>query len=179
MKARNAMLLMFGIMFLVVILSISLIFLESDLPVLLILTLGLIYVIIIDLILLKKSKTPKRLVYKNVNPQIKDNFGDVYNHLLKTSIDLNEKLEKLNKREQQLKKIAEDANKTLNLSQNFKNNVKHIKPQRKFVASVLSNKFHSNHCKFTKLISAKNKVFFNTKTQALKQGYKPCNELKR
>lgn len=168
---------MLGILFLGVIISILLIFLDSNIPVILMLALGVIYTIIIDIILVyKKPKKAKPQIIKQKN---KNNLDYFYNDLLKNSIDLNEKVDNLNKREKQLKKIAEEARKTIKLNNDVKKHIKAIKPQRKYVASILSNKFHVKACKFTKLIDHKNKIFFKTKIQALKQGFKPCNELKR
>ena len=175
MKPKNAILLMLGVLFLAVIISMFLIFLETSIPVVLILALGVIYIIIIDVILLKKGtkEQPK------IQPKLQARIDPLYNNLLKTSIDLNDKISKLNEREKQLKRIAEDAKKTIKLNSEVKKHIKSIRPQRKYVASILSNKFHLKACKFTKLIDYKNKVFFKTKNQALKQGFKPCNELKR
>lgn len=175
MKPEKSIFLMLGILFLGVIISIFLIFLNSNIPVILMLALGVIYTIIIDLILLYKK--PKKKLPK-IQPKPKENLDYFYNDLLKNSIELNEKMSKIDKREKQLKKIAEDAKKTMKLA-NIKKQIKYIKPQRKYIASVLSNKFHPKQCKFTKLISNKNKIYFTTKTQALKQGFKPCIELKR
>ena len=145
------------------------------------LALGVIYTIIVDIILVYKK--PKKQVKAQVKPQIvkpqnRNNLDYFYNDLLKNSIDLNEKMANLDKREQQLKKIAENAKKTMKLV-DIKKQIRQIKPQRKYVASVLSTKFHPKQCKFTKLISNKNRIFFTTKTQALKQGFKPCIELKK
>lgn len=177
MENKNAILLMLGILFLAVIVSVSLIFLETTIPVVLILALGVIYIIFIDLMLLNK---PKGAPIKTVRFQTKvqPRVDPIYNNLLKTSIDLNDKITRLNERERQLKRIAEDAKKTIRLNNDVKKHIRAIRPQRKYVASILSNKFHAKNCKFTKLIESKNKVFFKTKNQALKQGFKPCKELK-
>lgn len=176
MKSKNAILLMLGVLFLAVIISIFLIFLETSIPVVLILALGVIYIIFVDLILLYQNK-PKQI---KIEPkQIQARIDPMYNHLLKTSLELDNKLNKLSERERQLKKIAENAKKTIKLNSEVKKHIKSIRPQRKYVASVLSSKFHAKACKFTKLIDYKNKIFFKTKNQALKQGFKPCKELKR
>ena len=65
-------------------------------------------------------KKPKKQVKAQVKPQIvkpqnRNNLDYFYNDLLKNSIDLNEKMANLDKREQQLKKIAENAKKTMKL----------------------------------------------------------------
>ena len=43
-----------------------------------------------------------------------------------------------------------------------------------YIASVNSNKFHYETCRWGKKISNKNKVTFNTRSDAISQGYEPC-----
>lgn len=50
---------------------------------------------------------------------------------------------------------------------------------RKFVASRRGTKVHDSTCPFAKNIKPKSKVTFSGKSQALNQGYKSCECLKR
>ncbi len=43
-----------------------------------------------------------------------------------------------------------------------------------FVASRMSNKFHTPNCPFAKNILPENKVVFKSKEEALSHGFKPC-----
>ncbi|MEM2121696.1 MAG: Ada metal-binding domain-containing protein [Candidatus Woesearchaeota archaeon] len=47
--------------------------------------------------------------------------------------------------------------------------------KEEFVGSKGSMKFHSLNCTSVKKLLDHNKVFFKTKEDALKQGFKPCN----
>lgn len=53
-----------------------------------------------------------------------------------------------------------------------KANVK--KPVKKYFASKKGTVFHKIKCKIGKRISKRNRVYFSTKEEALKKGYKPC-----
>jgi methylphosphotriester-DNA--protein-cysteine methyltransferase len=44
-----------------------------------------------------------------------------------------------------------------------------------FVASKNSNKFHTENCKWAKKISPKNKITFQTYSQAIQAGFQPCH----
>ena len=44
----------------------------------------------------------------------------------------------------------------------------------KFVASANSNKFHYPTCRWAKKISSSNKISFNNRNDAIKNGYQPC-----
>ncbi len=48
----------------------------------------------------------------------------------------------------------------------------------KFIASVAGTKYHSPKCDWAKKISKKNIVWLKDKSDAVKQGYKPCNCMK-
>ena len=175
MKTKNSVLLMLCILLIEVMISILLIFLDSNLPVLITIITGIVFTIIIDSMLLyKKPKVQKKQMKK---PENKNSLEAVYTNLLKTSIDLNDKITKLTNREKEIKEIIDGAKKINTKKQN--NLYKHIKHRKRYIASINSDKFHERQCKFTKLISPKNKLQFATKTQALKYGLKPCNELKR
>ena len=43
-----------------------------------------------------------------------------------------------------------------------------------YIASANSHKFHYTTCRWGKKISEKNKVTFNSRSDAISQGYEPC-----
>ncbi len=48
-----------------------------------------------------------------------------------------------------------------------------------FVASKLSDKFHRKDCLFAKNINKENLISFNSASEALKKGFKPCKNCLR
>jgi len=172
MKNNKQILLMLALVFIEVIITIPLILLETKIPAILILTFLVAYTLVVDLILISNNKKEK-------NKKSNKEPSEFQNKLIKNTIQLDNKLRQLEKRQDQIKKISEEAQKTIKKNEQVKKQLKNLKNQKKFVASVLSNKFHKKNCKFTKLISPKNKIYFNTRSQALRKGFEPCNYLER
>ena len=52
--------------------------------------------------------------------------------------------------------------------------VMYIPPSGSYIASANSHKFHYTTCRWGKKISEKNKVTFNSRSDAISQGYEPC-----
>ena len=80
--------------------------------------------------------------------------------------------------EDELKVISYEAEKSLSAINDIKGELHELNQylnQPTIVASKLSNKFHQPECRFARNISKKNQVWFRSKIDAAKHGFKKCH----
>ena len=80
--------------------------------------------------------------------------------------------------EDELKAISYEAEKSLSAINDIKGELHELNQylnQPTIVASKLSNKFHQPECRFARNISKKNQVWFRSKIDAAKHGFKKCH----
>lgn len=124
--------------------GITLIFLDSSIPILAVIVLGAIFSLFI---FLEKEKKIVKRKENRINDSLKNEFRIIAQsaeNAVKTANDIKEELYILKK---------------LN---------------NKYVASVKSKRFHRAECRLAKSISENNKVYFSNKIDALKHGFVQC-----
>ena len=124
--------------------GITLIFLDSSIPILAAIVLGAIFSLFV---FLGKEKKIVKLKENRMNDNLKNEFRIIAQsaeNAVKTANDIKEELYILKK---------------LN---------------NKYVASVKSKRFHRAECRLAKSISENNKVYFSNKIDALKHGFVQC-----
>ena len=80
--------------------------------------------------------------------------------------------------EDELKVISYEAEKSLSAINDIKGELHELNQYLNhptIVASKLSNKFHQPECRFARNISKKNQVWFRSKIDAAKHGFKKCH----
>ena len=124
--------------------GITLIFLDSSIPILAAIVLGAIFSLFV---FLGKEKKTVKLKDNRMNDNLKNEFRIIAQsaeNAVKTANDIKEELYILKK---------------LN---------------NKYVASVKSKRFHRAECRLAKNINENNKVYFSNKIDALKNGFVQC-----